>query len=564
MDFHELSVNESIALFCNGETGIPLDVERIENAALVWRHNRPSKYSFKSNQEFLETCAVKVAKPSRRKNQRCVAYADRYGGGGISENGGSGRAGTVDGLFVKGLGRTPLIGQNTDSAHSSGHAYLEECIREAIFSEIFTSEFPHSAVKALAIIDTSEILIWPSNEVELWPPGEFPGGERQALLVRSPCLRVGHLDRALSFQTADPYFGATGDVRRVNHNLSMLFSRLGEQAALSLFVDFKRKMLEQIAYGAVACLGHNATTASNVTLDGALLDFGAATAFPGWGTFSTPSNQHSYVRSIFELNKIIDNLLHCLGRYSSLSKHTLDELKLKLDGIGVEFDNAVIYYSCLFMGLNLNHAMEVTDGSARTKEFRQRLTNAFALLSNETYRFDYTDNVAMHLSEQTNIWHEGGRPEVNKLRTLALDFVSKPSVAKERANFLSAPRRNLFRESMRRRIHKYLSSFGSPSKMPPIESISSLISLSISEGRRFSSWLPDDSVPKAFAVSDDFSILIFRDPEFLLKGIVEWASVNGADWLVEGKIFEIQGYSSDYLRLSNGEILLCSISLDHI
>jgi hypothetical protein len=89
------------------------------------------------------------------------AVADRYGGAGIGRNGGSGRNALVNGFLVKGVGRTPLVGQSTPLSHASGGAYLEECVREAIFSEVVSHDFPYGAVPALGILGTGLVQDWP-------------------------------------------------------------------------------------------------------------------------------------------------------------------------------------------------------------------------------------------------------------------------------------------------------------------------------------------------------------------------------------------------------------------
>src|ERR1700681_3918252 len=55
-----------------------------------------------------------------------VALADRYGGMGIGPNGGSGRAGYLAGVHIKGIGPTDLIGSGNDGFHATGSMYLQE------------------------------------------------------------------------------------------------------------------------------------------------------------------------------------------------------------------------------------------------------------------------------------------------------------------------------------------------------------------------------------------------------------------------------------------------------
>src|SRR5206468_820219 len=106
-------------------------------------------------------------------------HADRYGATSGSAHGGSGRVGTNGPFNVKGLGRTPLASTMSDWQHSHGCLWLEEAVREAIYSEVADAEFPHGAVPVVAIIGTGI-----RHELEDGAVGE------RALLVRPSFLRL--------------------------------------------------------------------------------------------------------------------------------------------------------------------------------------------------------------------------------------------------------------------------------------------------------------------------------------------------------------------------------------
>lgn len=198
-------------------------------------------------------------------------YADRYGATQGSSQGGSGRVGTIGAFQVKGVGPTPLVSKRTDWFHSHGFMWLEEAIREAICSEQAAAEFPHGAVPTIAVIDTGERIHWNAEST----------GERRALLVRPAFLRLASLQRSIFFgdsgtrdssqyadarRTADLWFHVVRSREKPTAHLTRLFEKLGEQ------------------YGAGQAmrLWPGPLYSSNVTLDGALVDFGGFRAMPSW------------------------------------------------------------------------------------------------------------------------------------------------------------------------------------------------------------------------------------------------------------------------------------------
>lgn len=207
-----------------------------------------------------------------------AGVADRYGGFGIGRNGGSGRAAIVAGLHVKGIGKTPLVDAGEELGHASGGAYLEECVREAIFSRLFGMEFPFGAVPTLALYTT--------GFTQEWPEGIFPRREQRCLLARPLFLRPAHFDRAIGFGRNDPLQGTLDD-QRVAAMLRCAVSSWGADSTVGLFMVTWLRWAEQLAYGFVHRLSHAGSTESNVAIGGALLDFGAATSLPSWAPFLT-------------------------------------------------------------------------------------------------------------------------------------------------------------------------------------------------------------------------------------------------------------------------------------
>jgi|GEM_PF-6493508 len=223
------------------------------------------------------TFAVSVAgddslSEPRSPDDGIIAYADRYGGYGVGCHGGSGRCGFVGSVQVKGIGRTPLVGRGGDQAHSHGFMTLEEAIREAVFSRFFKIILPHGIVETLGVIDTGDCMPW---------------GERKGLLLRPAFFRASALVRAPFFNPAaemkDPHIV---DVARVTAALKILDEPAESRARYGFRIGSLKAFLVRACEQLAACHFHQAYpgpfSTSNLTINGALLDFGSARIVPGF------------------------------------------------------------------------------------------------------------------------------------------------------------------------------------------------------------------------------------------------------------------------------------------
>jgi hypothetical protein len=224
---------------------------------------------------LLDRYAVGVPQPSDPDTSYSggwrTMYADRYGSNAGSTQGGSGRVGTL-GLFnAKGIGQTPLVSPRTDWYHSHGCLWLEEAIREAINSEIAAVEFPHGAIPTIAVIDTGERINW--------APGD--SGERRAILVRPAFLRLASLQRSIFFGDA----GHAGtaqyvDAQRMRDLWRAIFPPQAD--AWGRLHGLFERIGEQYGAGNAKRLWPGPLFSSNVTLTGALTDFGGFRAVWSW------------------------------------------------------------------------------------------------------------------------------------------------------------------------------------------------------------------------------------------------------------------------------------------
>lgn len=85
---------------------VPFAASYVPSAKVVFSRKKISSRRQKqllNAYAYLVKSTIQVEKPK-------IFYAERYGGSGILHNGGGGRCGIGDQLQVKGIGPTPLIG----------------------------------------------------------------------------------------------------------------------------------------------------------------------------------------------------------------------------------------------------------------------------------------------------------------------------------------------------------------------------------------------------------------------------------------------------------------------
>ncbi|MFZ2753700.1 MAG: protein adenylyltransferase SelO family protein [Lysobacteraceae bacterium] len=298
----------------NGHVAVPLT--RLQGATLLWLNAEeaeadPAWARLNGDRaayvaHLLAACAYKVSAEGETSDR--TGIADRYGGGGIGTNGGSGRAAIIGPYCVKGVGRTPLIGRDVDVGHASGGAYLEECVRESVLAEILHRELPCGAVRTLAIIATGTVQVWQTDR--------GPKPERCCLLVRRAFLRPAHLERAPFYRGPEALPGLA-DAHRVRCTIAALERHAGGTGPLQeqLTAGFAR-WSRQLAATYLLCLPHGGVSSSNVTLDGRLLDFGATAAVPSLARYWVASGHHP---SGEEFRDIVDtvNGVACAFRFTA-------------------------------------------------------------------------------------------------------------------------------------------------------------------------------------------------------------------------------------------------------
>lgn len=256
-----------------------------------------------------------------------LMLADRYGStSGLSVHGGSGRA-VIAGCFqAKGVGPTPLVGIGGHPGHSHGCTSIEENVREAIYGEICAAEFPHRAIPVVAILDTGLMFSSP-DATEL-----FDQEVRRGILIRPAMLRAAHAERAPLFKrSANGYVNLqSDDVRRVRDVVER-WDDFGttEESAL---IDFFKKIAAQVAFGTVHRLFNGGYFTSNISISGALLDFGNMHALDDWTRACVLSNTPGFGSEWLTIRRAISSLAfffckYCSDEYRSLEGHVLQAFR---------------------------------------------------------------------------------------------------------------------------------------------------------------------------------------------------------------------------------------------
>lgn len=246
-----------------------------------------------------------------------VFKADRYAGEGVTFNGGSGRVGLRGSFQVKGIGRTPLSSDETDYFHAHGGASLEECIRETIYSEVVSQEFPHGGVPIVALILTGTFTDWHTEQGIVY--------ERRALILRPAFVRPAIFERALYFRK-DRFFHLP-DVARVKQAVQW-YLREGCDTYGPL-TTLGERIARQIAFGVVNRLTHGAYSTSNMTLSGGLADYGVTAALPDWAHYVCVKNLPGTGKEIEFVLKVSGNISYYIGKYGGaegIEKAKLREL----------------------------------------------------------------------------------------------------------------------------------------------------------------------------------------------------------------------------------------------
>lgn len=251
-----------------GRRNPSLEVTREPNGRLFWSDNY-----FEPPKAWLEIASFQLKEYAGEAASTSQGFADRYGGAGIGRNGGAGRSIMLNGFYLKGVGRTPLLGSSTDISHSSGLCFLGEALRELIWSKIVQQCFPFGGVSILAIVDIGKYC------------GNIPNNnENTCVVVREPILRPAHFDRAYFFCELDLSNGVQDELR-VSENVARLFKELTAAGAWQWLLQWSGQWATQVGFSFAHRFSIGGVTTSNVDCFGGVVDYGGMISLPSWGKF---------------------------------------------------------------------------------------------------------------------------------------------------------------------------------------------------------------------------------------------------------------------------------------
>ncbi|GJJ05045.1 hypothetical protein RugamoR64_55830 [Duganella rhizosphaerae] len=290
----------------------PFATRKLHRATLLWS-NQASPVSF--DPDDFSYCLPLPEEPDDAYDATAPAQiflAERYGGNGISSNGGGVRCGLRGQIQVKGIGRNPLAGTDADYWHSHGAASLEEGIREAVWGEVCHIALPFGGVRTLGLIATGTSA-----------PYAAPNGPRQArrcLILREAALRPAHYMRAIFQKTAagQPFDGMA-DARRAALAIEMIGAGLESAYGGSLRSadDLNRylcamtsRFARQLACAYAKRIFHGGLSGSNICVDGRWIDYGTPTTVSDYGRVIVAKNMPDLWRQHTALYDTLENF-HC-------------------------------------------------------------------------------------------------------------------------------------------------------------------------------------------------------------------------------------------------------------
>lgn len=502
---------------------IEVRLSRLPNANLLWLNRRamshdPRSKNFKNIEEYERHLIDKCAyyQPCSEFNtlestDTIVAIVDRYGGEGIGRNGGSGRAAFINGYHVKGLGRTPLVSHMTDPSHGSGGAGLEECVREAIFSEITEAEFPHGSIPVLAIIDTGYVKIWNTKE------GLKP--ERQCLLIRPAFLRPAHFIRAIDFISHNPKEGAL-DANRVTSTMKQACRVFGKSQFGEIWNQFWLRWAQQLAHAFVHRINHGGNTESNISLDGRLLDFGAMSSLPSWARITLAFDGPPAGLDMTYLVRALHRVAPILAKY--LDESFLDDYAIKklLNTIEMQYRKSVIFELLRILGLSKVFALDLINGSMYEK-IQHASNRLFSHYSKE--QFDIFDGMPSPriLWNINNFWDDPTPKHLEEMRGIIDAYIFsnahknydciKKSLSMH-CRLRTKTRKALFRDTIKNDLYYQLEGNNFSDDLLK-NHVTNIIYEYILTNRLYTKFDPSNAVLVGFAISDIGGYALFRSIE---------------------------------------------------
>lgn len=283
--------------------------------------------------------------PDAFDDTTATLHADRYGSNsGLFPHGGSGRSALIRRFHVKGIGATPLVGQGADRAHSHGCASLDVALREAIYGEVASLEFPYGAVPVIAVLDAG---------MTFMSSGTPSRPLRRALIVRPAMIRPAHLQRAPAFVRPAKNFVnvQSHDAERAKSVVRKFVADASSVGGATVrLIDLFERIARQIAFGQVQRLYSGGYFSSNLTIEAELLDFGNMHAFPDWSNVQVLPHDLGFGKEMSVALATARSLLFFCRKFSETE--VPDDLQRILDSTRRAYEAAFRTESARLLGLD--------------------------------------------------------------------------------------------------------------------------------------------------------------------------------------------------------------------
>jgi hypothetical protein len=268
---------------------LPVEMNKISGAHLLWRNQPASNNSSISDGEFVDNYSWIIknnffSDESRvQKSITKTMFAERYGGFGLGTNGGGARVVNFNNVQIKGVGANALAGEGSLKSHSYGGLDIQGAVKEIVYSRLLNKISPVGvqAIDGLIFLDENSAL----HNDECAP---------SVLMIREIIARPSHFLPCLNFRLKSEHrILMRSDYSRVLG----IYKSIGKQALLSEFYaliqNFLDKCADQLSFFRMARLSHNALTPSNISMDGRVLDTALC-------SFVVAGSNYGQVTSYFE------------------------------------------------------------------------------------------------------------------------------------------------------------------------------------------------------------------------------------------------------------------------
>lgn len=327
---------------------------RLEQMASIWGYVTPDSETFNFNNISINEGFE-------------VAFAESYGGRLIGKNGGGGRVGIVNGLQLKGIGKTPLVGKNTDIQHSYGALILDQALTETLYSYLMEYILPFGCTKIYGIISTGVKIQFNNENMNRWR-----GNANTALLLREACLRPAHFLPAEFFEPKQNYTNLIDDKQRVRCLFKEVAAmKRGNVLFEQMIFKFLYRSAAQFASARLNRFTHGTLSPSNISMDGRWLDLMSTSNLPTGRNYKTGPNSPAFLSEHLIPLEITMELVYLYNKYN---KKNVSELQFS-DYYDQQWENQKIFQLAKFLGIN---------NIVWSKSFSE--FNDLKILSNEIYR----------------------------------------------------------------------------------------------------------------------------------------------------------------------------------